>query len=128
VARLDRFLVHISFLATSPSLKSFIMPSLILDHKPISLHIYSIPDYAPLPLCFFPLWLNHSKVDSLVAKIWSAWILGTPVYIWEQNLILVKHALTIWAKYFFKSPSSSISTLKSKISTLQLHMESSEPT
>jgi len=49
VARLVYFLVHNSFLHQNASIKSYVLPSLILDHNPISIHLQSLPSYGPLP-------------------------------------------------------------------------------
>ena len=43
IARLDRFLIHSNFLSSNSSIKSYILPSLTYDNKPISLHIHDLP-------------------------------------------------------------------------------------
>jgi len=49
-ARMDCFLVHNSFLHHNAAIKSYILPSLISDHKPISLHLSALPNYWPSSL------------------------------------------------------------------------------
>jgi len=82
-SHLDRFLVHSHFISTNSTLKSFILPSLISYHKPISLHLRLLHDYGPLPFCFLPLWLGSQDVDCLVASAWNTWIPSTLVFIWK---------------------------------------------
>lgn len=83
--RLDCFIVHISFLILDSTLKSYILPSIISDHKPISLHIQAVPVYGPLPFRFNPLWFSYQEVHALVKSAWRSWILGTPIFIWEAK-------------------------------------------
>ena len=89
-ARLNRFIVHNNFLQRNETLKYYIIPSIISDHKPISLHLQAFLNYGPLPFQFKPLWLNHQEAINIVETIWRTWIPGTPIFIWEQKIILVK--------------------------------------
>jgi len=124
--RLDIFLIHSHFLSSNTSIKSYILPSLTYDHKPISLHIHDLLKYGPLPFHFNPLLINHPKVISLVELNWKAWVLGTPVYIWEQKLIVVKQALKIWAKSFYIPSDKEKKYLKVKLDNLQKENENKD--
>jgi hypothetical protein len=58
VSHLYCLLVHINFFHQNSTIKSLILPSLISDHKLISLNLHKILDYGPLPFHFNPLWIN----------------------------------------------------------------------
>jgi hypothetical protein len=66
LTRLDHFIVHSSCLHWNAPIKSYFFPSLILDHKPISLHIQALPKYGPLPFHFNTLWCHHQDVVDLI--------------------------------------------------------------
>jgi hypothetical protein len=127
-ARLDHFLVHSSHLHHKSSIKSYIFPSITFDHKPISLHLQTLPNFGPLPFKFNPLWLQHQEVVELVEAHWNTWIFGTPVFIWEQKLSMVKQALKQWAKSFFISPSMEKIQIKHKLEEFQKNIENKEIT
>jgi hypothetical protein len=122
-SRLGSFLIHNNFLNINSSIKSYILPSLIFDHKPISLHIHEIPEYGPLPFHFNPLWLNHPEVFSLVESLGKLGFLDTPVFIWEQKIIMVKQALKLWAKSSFNPPQKEKEELKMKLDNFQKDLE-----
>jgi hypothetical protein len=67
--RLEWFLFHNDFLSRDYVLKSFILLSIIFDHKPISLHLQETPTYNPFPFSFEPLWINYTEVDKMVEVI-----------------------------------------------------------
>lgn len=119
-AILDNFLIHNNFLNINSSIKSYILPSIIFDHKPISLHVHEILEYGLLPFRFKPSWINHHEVLSFVE---SSWVLGTPVFIWEQKLVTVKQGLKLWAKSSFNTPKKEKEVLKAKLDNFQKELE-----
>jgi len=86
VARLDRFMIHSNFININYSIKLYIFPSL---------HIHEILEYGPFPFHFNHLCVNHPEVFSLVESTWKTWVPVTPIFIWEQKLIMVKQTLKI---------------------------------
>jgi len=69
---LDCFFVHCSHLHRNFSIKTFILPSLISDHKPISLHLQALPNFGPSPY-------GSICCGFIIERLWS-WLklLGTP--------------------------------------------------
>ena len=57
-ARLDRFLIHSSFLTLGLMATSKILPHYTSDHKPISLSLSSAENLGPIPFRFSPIWVN----------------------------------------------------------------------
>ena len=88
--RLDFFLVHNNFIHQNDAIKYYIVPSLIYDHKPISLHLQALPNYNPLPFWFNPLWLQHQEMVDLVRSTLETWIPSMSVFIREHKIIMVK--------------------------------------
>jgi hypothetical protein len=60
---------------------------------------------------------------TLSQALGQSWIFGTPIYIWEQKLILVKNTIKKWAKTSFHSTDVILTKLKNNLQTLQLQME-----
>jgi hypothetical protein len=58
----------------------------------------------------------------------ETWILGTPMFIWEQKLIMVKQALKWWTKYSLISLAEEKKQIKGKLDELQKKSEDSEIT
>ena len=58
-ARLDRFLVHSSFLSLGLHASSKILPNCVSDHKPILLDLTVEENLGPIPFRFSPLWIHQ---------------------------------------------------------------------
>jgi hypothetical protein len=80
-------------------------------------------NWGPIPFRFNPLWLDRSELIQSIAQIWNQWITGSPNYIWEQKLKLVKGHLKIWAK---NSMQSNVRDKKLQLENLQEEMETIE--
>eukprot|EP00253_Pinus_taeda_P018105 PITA_18105 len=65
-ARLDRFLVHTSFLTCVLMATSKILPNLTSDHKPILLKLSL--DIGPIPFRFSPLWIHQEGFQEVVSE------------------------------------------------------------
>jgi hypothetical protein len=111
-SHLDRLIFHIIFLSAKSSLKSYILPSLISDHKPIYIHIHLLPNFVPLPFLFLSLWLDLSNVEWLVVVSCKTWIPSNPIF------ILVKHDIKCSTKTYFIPPYLVIEGLKGKLKSL----------
>jgi hypothetical protein len=89
-ARLDRFLIRSFFLALLDKSYSLILPWEGSDHRPIYLIFEPQKNWGPIPFKFNPLWMDRSEFLPSISQIWNQWIIGSPNYIWEKKLKLVK--------------------------------------
>jgi hypothetical protein len=92
-ARLDRFLIHSPLLFRPLSISSQIVSWGISDHRPIALSLVKEENLGPIPFKFNPIWMDSPDSPPLISSIWSTWVDGTPVYIWEQKLKKAKQAI-----------------------------------
>jgi hypothetical protein len=97
-ARLDRFLVQSSFLVMGLNLESTILPHSVSDHKPITLSLTTDNNLGPIPFRFNPRWIQEKSYPALVTRIWNGTVIGSPFFVWEENLRRLKKALKSWAK------------------------------
>jgi len=105
------------------TIKSRIIASAVSNHKPITLQFQDTPDFGPLPFKFNRLWLQEQEVWEIIAAAWRVWITGTPTFIWEHKLKLVKRALKEWVKTSYSSPSREKELLKAQLEETQSKME-----
>eukprot|EP00253_Pinus_taeda_P011701 PITA_11701 len=96
--RLDRFLVHSSFLLLDLDASMHILPCSTSDHKPIKLTLRDHVDLGPIPFKFSPLWIKEPNFLQVVKESWSHLVTRSPFYIWEEKLRRLKSALKHWAK------------------------------
>lgn len=76
-----------------------------------------------LPFCFNPLYLSYEEAINRINKYWNTWIPGTPLYIWEKKLKLVKKSLKEWSKEAYISPTAEKYKIRIKLEELQTQME-----
>jgi exonuclease III len=122
-ARLDRFLLHSSFLTLGLYASSDILPSYTSDHKPISLTLSSGENLGPIPFRFSPLWVSSEGFLETVSDSWSLPVIGSPFFIWEEKLRRLKGDLKDWAKKQ-NSPIQERIKAQRDLSNHQLGMES----
>ena len=67
-ARLDRFIVHSSFLSFGLLASSKILPHCTSDHKPILLDLALEQDLGLIPFRFSPLWIQHEDLLQVVSN------------------------------------------------------------
>jgi len=72
------------------------------------------------------MWTCSYDVDQLVVNAWKTWIPGTPIFIWEKKLKMVKLSLKHWEKASFNTPTMVKQELLEKLDSLQLNMDESE--
>ena len=95
--RLDQFLVSTTFLQKDLLLSSHIISSATSDHKPILLS-FSLPtNLGPIPFRFNHLWLNNAKTLDIIHTAWNFTLSGSPSYIWESKIRVVRSSLKNWA-------------------------------
>jgi hypothetical protein len=98
VTRLDRFLISSSLLSLPDKLCSLNLPWEGSDHHPIRLIFKAQKHWVPSPFKINPLWLYRPNLIQSISQIWNNWITGSPNFIWEKKLKLVKDFLNIWEK------------------------------
>jgi hypothetical protein len=99
VARLYRFIIQSDLLLSNNIINSRIILSTVSDHKPISLQVLVSLNFGPLPFRFNPLWLYISKILEIILEDLGKWAMGSPTYIWEYKLKVVKLALKEWESF-----------------------------
>jgi ribonuclease HI/exonuclease III len=126
-ARLDRFLVHSSFLTLGLFASSEILQAYTSDHKPISLSLTLGEKLGPIPFRFCPLWVTSEGFLELVLESWKKSVSGSPFFIWEEKLRRLKVDLKKWAKNL-PSPLLERKKAHRSLENHQLHMESAPVT
>eukprot|EP00253_Pinus_taeda_P021309 PITA_21309 len=121
-ARLDRFLVHSSFLLLGLDACVHILPCSTLDHKPIKLTLRAHVDLGHIPFKFSPLWIKEPKFLQVVKESWSHPVTGSPFYIWEENIRRLKFALKHWSKSI-PNPAAERKNIQSQLEAKQLNAE-----
>ena len=122
-ARLDRFLVHTSFLTLGLFATSEILQACTSDHKPISLSLFRGENLGPIPFRFSPLWVSMDGFYELVSESWQKSVSGSPLFIWEEKLRRLKADLKNWAKNL-PSPILERKKAQRTLGNHQLQMES----
>eukprot|EP00253_Pinus_taeda_P034931 PITA_34931 len=123
-ARLDRFLVHTSFLTCGLMASSKILPNLTSDHKPILLELSLDINLGPIPFRFSPLWIQQDGFQEVVSESWNRPVLGSPFFVWEEKIRVLKRNLKEWAKNL-KSPTAKRKATLNRLVVHQLDMEQS---
>eukprot|EP00253_Pinus_taeda_P022475 PITA_22475 len=123
-ARLDRFLVHTSFLTCGLMASSKILPNLTSDHKPILLELSQDNNFGPIPFRFSPLWIQQEGFQEVVFESWNKPVLGSPFFVWEEKIRVLKRNLKEWAKNL-KSPTAKRKATLNRLVVHQLDMEQS---
>ena len=97
VSRLDRFLVHSSFMDGKFIITTNILPKLSSNHHPISLNFEKENDLGLIRFRFSPLWIERDGFWDTVYQAWSPYVVGSPCFVWEQKLKTTKFTLNNWA-------------------------------
>ena len=104
VARLNQFLVSTTFIQKYLLPSSHIISSATSHHKPISIS-FSLPsNLGPIPFRFNPLWLNNTKTLDLIQSAWNTSIYGSPRFIWESKLRVIRFSPKYWAATSYLEP------------------------
>ena len=123
-ARLDRFLIHSSFLTLGLMATSKIHTHYTSDHKPISLTLSPEEKLGPIPFRFSLLWVNQDGFLDIVNKSWNEPVYGSPLFVWEGKLRRLKADLKTWAKGL-RSPTDERKRTQKALERHQLVMEES---
>ena len=76
-----------------------------------------------LPFKFNHLWLDSKGVQDIISNAYKCFIPGSPTFIWEQKLKLVKNALKQWVTQHFQEPTRKKIEIVKEMETLQENME-----
>jgi hypothetical protein len=104
VAHPYHFLIIKKILLSHQDISSHILPSIIYDHKPISLNFKIPQKVLSLPFHFNLLWIENPTIPPIINNVWSTTFSGSLNYIWESNIKVVKLALKYWVKTLFIPP------------------------
>ena len=127
-ARLDRFLVSASFLLRDPMLTYFTLPSMVSDHKSISLVLSTPENLTPVPFRFNSSSIQEEKATGIVKNVWGLACTGSPSYIWESKLRNVRTELKLWVKTEYRNAISRKRQLQFGIADLHSKIETKEIT
>lgn len=93
IALLYRFLAFDSLLLMNLNLQSFILPWNGSESCPIRLLFSSSLNYSPIHFCFSLLFLASQGFVDVVKRLWSHWVEGNPVSIWETKIKKLKNEI-----------------------------------
>lgn len=81
----------------------------------------------PIPFRFSPLWLQQEGFHEVVSEAWNQQVLGSPFFVWEEKLRILKRRLKEWAKSL-KTPAAKRKESLENLAALQSSMEDSAVT
>eukprot|EP00253_Pinus_taeda_P022851 PITA_22851 len=126
-ARLDKFLVQISFLLLGLDARMRILQSSVSDHKPISLELLTPKDLGPIPFRFSSLWIKEKDFMEKTKDCWKEPIKGSMFFVWKEKLRRVKGMLKTWAKTLPNLAAERRKT-QSALERQHLHIQTAEVT
>ena len=92
---LDRFIVQNSFLDFFLKATSKILPHYVSDHKPIHLDLSLERNLGPIPFLFYLIWIQQEGFQDIVSQAWILHVRGSPFYMMEEKLRILKRSLKI---------------------------------
>jgi hypothetical protein len=70
--------------------------------------------------------MDRSDFLSSISQIWNQWIIGSPIFIWEHKLKLVKGFLKYWVKTSSILIQNKVKGKKLQLEKIQEEMETKE--
>eukprot|EP00253_Pinus_taeda_P031988 PITA_31988 len=113
--RLDRILVQERIVANFPRIQSTIIQGFISDHKPVALQLDKGENMGPLPFKYNKTWDNREDFRNLIKDQWARDISGSPHFIWETKLKLLRTAIKQWARQYAVEQGKKKSDLQAKL-------------
>ena len=98
--RLDRIMVQEGIMANCSRIQSTILQGYISDHKPVAIHLVKGENMGPIPFKYNRAWDNSDEFRNLVKEKWATEITGSPHYIWETKIKILRAAIKQWARDF----------------------------
>eukprot|EP00253_Pinus_taeda_P009755 PITA_09755 len=96
--RLDRFLLQEGIAASFQSIKSHLIHASASDHKPVILNLDKGRNLGPLPFKYNKIWDLQDDFRSLIKNQWAKEVNGSPYYVWETKLKVLRSVIKQWAK------------------------------
>ncbi|KAL8134288.1 hypothetical protein AgCh_009361 [Apium graveolens] len=116
--KLDRVLGNHEWFTDQQNAEVFFTPWGLSDHSATILNIPTAMQGNNKPFQFFNFWLDHPDFIPAVRTAWQTHIVGNPMYILTQKLLLVKKALKNLNKKF-GSVHNQIKTTREQLSLVQ---------
>lgn len=126
--RLDRILVQERIVANFPSIQSSIIQGYISDHKPVALKLDKGKNMGLLPFKYNRAWDSNEDFRTLIKEHWAIEISGSPHYIWETKLKLLRIAIKQWARNHAKEEGKKKIDLQTKLEQWNQEKERSQDT
>ena len=98
--RLDRILAQERIVANFSRIQSTIIQGYISDHKPVALHLDKGKNMGPIPFKYNRAWDSSEDFRNLIKDHWAIDISGSPHFIWETKLKLLRTAIKQWARQY----------------------------
>lgn len=98
--RLDRILVQQRIVVNFARIQSSIIQGFISDHKPVALNLIKRENLGPLPFKYNRAWDSSEVFRNLVRDTWATEIKGSPHYVWETKIKLLRIAIKQWARNY----------------------------
>lgn len=96
--RLDRILVQERIVTRFACVKSFIIQGYYSDHKPVTLKLDKGSNFGPLPFRYNRMWEEQEDFRLMVKDQWLTEVRGSPHYVWESKIKILRSAIKQWAK------------------------------
>lgn len=126
--RLDRILVQEKAAANFQRIHSSIIQGYTSDHKPVVLRLEKEEDLGPLPFKYNKAWDAKEDFKSLVKEAWKTEILGSPHFVWESKIKLLRIVIKHWAKDFADKERREKNELQRKLESWNKDKESVQET
>eukprot|EP00253_Pinus_taeda_P007045 PITA_07045 len=126
--RLDRILVQERIVANFSRIQSTIIQGFISDHKPVALHLDKVENMGPLPFKYNRAWDSSEDFRNLTKDTWANDITGSPHFIWETKLKLLRIAIKQWARKYALEERKEKNELQMKIAQWNQEKEAGQDT
>ncbi|KAK1258540.1 hypothetical protein QJS04_geneDACA020390 [Acorus gramineus] len=123
MCRLDRFLVHSSFINLfQHSIVNYLAPG-ISDHSPLKVSLEPLIPSSPKPFKYYEMWESHPHFNAIVDTAWKTKVRGSPMFRLVKKLSAVKLALKQWNRDFFGPIQQTLQRSTDKLSNFQAQLQ-----
>eukprot|EP00253_Pinus_taeda_P035640 PITA_35640 len=126
--RLDRILAQERIVANFSRIQSTIIQGYISDHKPVALHLDKGKHMGPIPFKYNRAWDSSEDFRNLIKDHWAIDISGSPHFIWETKLKLLRTAIKQWARQYVIEEGKKKTDLQMKLAQWNQEKESVQDT
>jgi len=92
VTRLDMFFIYNGWLLKGIDCTSAVISNGTSNHHPIILRLDSHVNYVLIHFCLNVAWVEEGVKD-LIIKVWKTSVQGSPYFLWESKVYIVKKSL-----------------------------------